>query len=251
MKIIIQARTNSTRLPNKILLPFAEDKTILDIVISTCLQVLPAKKIILATSIAENDNVLEDFSSRYGILFFRGDEQNVAGRFINAAECTGTTKLIRVCSDNPFLLPQSLEKLMTAAATANEDYISFTNANGIPAIKTHLGLYTEFTTLAALKKVLNTTNEVVYKEHVTNFIYSNPQLFNIRFLNMDDCLISRNDLRFTCDTIDDFLMLQQLYSNYITLYGTSLIEAKKLVALTDQHSSFKEVMEKGIKEISK
>ena len=73
-------------------------------------------------------------------------------RFISAAEQYNAQKIIRVCSDNPFLDINSIKKLIeTINENPSADYISF-NINGIPSIKTHYGFWTEYVTLNTLKK---------------------------------------------------------------------------------------------------
>ena len=101
----IQARTGSTRLHNKILLPFDGEKCILDILIGNIKAVFPEMCIVLATTVRKQDDVLEETACKLGIHCFRGDEDNVLDRFIKAGEAFGLDRMVRVCSDNPFLQP--------------------------------------------------------------------------------------------------------------------------------------------------
>ena len=106
--IIIQARTGSTRLHNKILLPFYGEQRIIDILIANIKQACPDKCIVLATTNRPQDDVLAETARQAGILSFRGDEDNVLDRFIRAAEVFGINRFIRVCSDHPKLSIPSL-----------------------------------------------------------------------------------------------------------------------------------------------
>ena len=58
--IIIQARTGSTRLHNKILLPFYGEQRIIDILIANIKQACPDKCIVLATTNRPQDDVLAE-----------------------------------------------------------------------------------------------------------------------------------------------------------------------------------------------
>lgn len=78
--IIIQARTGSTRLHNKILLPFYGEQRIIDILIANIKQACPDKCIVLATTNRPQDDVLAETARQAGILSFRGDEDNVLDR---------------------------------------------------------------------------------------------------------------------------------------------------------------------------
>ena len=207
---IIQARMGSTRLPNKILLPFFNDKCILDLLIEK-LKRIPAADIIIATSVNKNNDILERFCVTRGIKCFRGSENDVLQRFIDAAETFDIDKIIRVCSDNPFLELKSIETLVKESMVSDADYISF-SINGTPSIKTHYGFWTEYTTLKSLHKVRDLTSDNLYHEHVTNFIYTHPQFFSTEWIEGPECLYNRSNIRLTCDTAEDFQCCKEIYS---------------------------------------
>jgi spore coat polysaccharide biosynthesis protein SpsF (cytidylyltransferase family) len=100
--IIIQARTGSARLPGKTLLPFFEDKSILDIIIEN-IQNHFQEKIIIATTQNTQDEKIVEIAKRNKVLWFRGNEENVLKRFIDAAKNFGLNTIIRICGDNPFI----------------------------------------------------------------------------------------------------------------------------------------------------
>ena len=150
--IIIQARTGSTRLHNKILLPFYGEQRIIDILIANIKQACPDKCIVLATTNRPQDDVLAETARQAGILSFRGDEDNVLDRFIRAAEVFGINRFIRVCSDNPFLRPETFNTFFAEHNFCPADYIAYGFADGRPTIKSHLGLYSELTTIDALRR---------------------------------------------------------------------------------------------------
>jgi len=84
---IIQARSGSTRLPDKIMLPFYDNKTILDIQLESIQKHFPGALIIIATTAKEPDDVIADkYSNWTGINLFRGDENNVLFRINLAME---------------------------------------------------------------------------------------------------------------------------------------------------------------------
>ncbi len=91
--IIIQARTGSTRLHNKILLPFYGGQRIIDILIGNIKQACAGKTIVLATTDRPQDDILAEVAREAGICCYRGDEDNVLDRFIRAAEHSTLTAL--------------------------------------------------------------------------------------------------------------------------------------------------------------
>ncbi len=212
--IIIQARTGSTRLHNKILLPFYGGQRIIDILIANIRTACPDKVIVLATTNRPQDDVLEQVAHEAGIACFRGDEDNVLDRFIGAAQAFGIDRFIRVCSDNPFLQADSFNRFFAEHDAAPADYVAYGFADGRPTIKSHLGLFAELTTAEALQRAARSTQEKLYIEHVTIYLYTHPEAFHIRLLPLPDELEGRFDLRFTLDTMEDFTLLQELYTTW-------------------------------------
>ena len=74
IKIIIQARTGSTRLPQKMILPFYENEGIFSLILKRLTSIINKNDIILATSTNENNDVLTDIAKEYGVNYFRGLE---------------------------------------------------------------------------------------------------------------------------------------------------------------------------------
>lgn len=218
VKIIIQARTGSTRLPQKMILPFYENEGIFSLLLKKLTSVFDKNDIILATSVNENNDVLVETAKQYGINYFRGSENDVLQRFIDAAKEFDATNIIRVCADNPFLDVFYIEQLMEKFEQFNCDYLSYMTSDGIPSIKTHYGFWAEAVKLSALEKVKSLTDDSLYHEHVTNFIYANRDIFDVNFFSIIPEIDRHKDIRLTIDTQVDFDIQKEIFSklnNYI------------------------------------
>lgn len=245
---IIQARLGSTRLPGKILLPFYQNQSIIDLLIDK-LQKIENTQIILATSDSEKNDPLEEIANERGIKCFRGSENDVLQRFIDAAEESKTEHIIRVCSDNPFLELDSIKNLISFVQNnPTYDYVSY-NVNGIPTIKTHYGFWTEYVTLSALKKVASLTSETLYHEHVTNYIYTHLDTFKIKLLSTPEIIATNNKIRLTIDTETDFKNAQKIYEELIKQNQYPTIE--EVIYYLDNHPSYYQTMEQEISKNSK
>ena len=229
--IIIQARTGSTRLHNKILLPFYGGQRIIDILIGNIKQACADKTIVLATTDRPQDDILAEVAREAGICCYRGDEDNVLDRFI------------RVCSDNPFLRPDSFRAFFKEHDTRPADYIAYGFADGRPTIKSHLGLFAELTTADALRRAAAATQEKLYIEHVTIYLYTHPEAFSVRLLPLPDELEGRLDLRFTLDTMEDFTLLQELYVAFCEQTDHSI---HALLRLVETHPEYRVKMLENI-----
>jgi spore coat polysaccharide biosynthesis protein SpsF (cytidylyltransferase family) len=208
--IIIQARTGSTRMPEKVIRPFYQEQTILDLLLEK------AKKlnipVVLATTVNPSDDRLCLLAEKHLVPVFRGSENDVLDRFIQAALQFGFNKIIRVCADNPFLDMAGLQTLIDVFEQSDADYLGFQLAGNLPSILTHFGLWAEAVSLMALEKANKLTSEKLYHEHVTNYIYGNPALFNIQFIPAEPIVFSRTDIRMTLDTPEDFEIQKEIFA---------------------------------------
>ncbi len=237
ISVIIQARLGSTRMPKKVLLPFYKDKTILDIIIDKINRI--QVPVFVATTTNPQDDLIETFCRERHVCCFRGSETDVLSRFIECAKGNQITGAIRICSDNPFLDEESLQQLIGYASDSSCDYISYDVA-GTPSIKTHFGFWSEYVTLSAMESVARLTQEKLYHEHVTNYIYTHPDLFSIQWLLVPQEIAVRNDIRLTIDTEADFQNASRLYTEMIG-QGCRM-NAESVLAYLDQHPEYKASM---------
>lgn len=241
MHFILQARLGSTRLPGKILLPFYRDHSILDIIIERISNI--SENIIIATTTNDIDDPIVKYATNKGINHFRGSENDVLNRFINASEKYNVDKIIRICCDNPFITLNELLELKTLAEKEDYDYMSFI-IDTKPSITTHFGFFTEFVTLDALKKVSSLTKNKLYHEHVTNYIYTHPNEFKINFIDETHLLKEKPYIRLTIDTPTDFSNASIIYSHLLEKNMPITIE--NIVKEVDIHHELKEKMKEEI-----
>ncbi len=220
--IIVQARTGSTRLPGKMVLPFYKGKSILELILERFKE---QHHLVLATTTAKNDTVLAELGETVGVDVYRGSEANVLSRFIEAGEKYQMDTIVRICADNPFVNLELFDELLKAYN--GEDYLSFRYENGKPTILGHLGLFCEITTLQTLKEVQKRTKDNLYQEHVTNFIYNNSEIFNVRLIDLPKKLHSYEGIRLTVDTKEDFKITQDLYAQFGT--SSTIDKAQEMI----------------------
>ncbi|MCD4772339.1 MAG: glycosyl transferase family 2 [Bacteroidales bacterium] len=245
--IVIQARTGSTRLPQKMIMPFYKNQSILEIVLKKLTELkLP---IIVATTANKSDNIIENISHKLGIRVHRGEVDNVLKRMIDAAKLIEVKSVVRVCADNPFLNIRFLTDLISFYISKSPDYASFSLENNLPVIKSHQGFWAEIVKLSALEKVLTLTSDKIYLEHVTNFIYSNHEIFNIKFIKAPDYLYNKNEIRLTIDTKEDFQLSGSLYKKYIE--NDKFADINNFIEYIDQSAEIIQIMKNEIRKNTK
>lgn len=245
--IILQARTGSTRMPEKVILPFYQDQSILDLLLEKAK--MTDVPVVLATTVNPSDDRICLLAGSHGVPVFRGSENDVLDRFVQAARKFNFEKIIRVCADNPFLDLPALQTLISEFEKTDSDYLSFQLAGNKPSILTHFGFWTEAVRFNALEKVQQLTSEKLYHEHVTNFVYGNPELFNVQFIQADPLVYSRTDIRLTLDTPEDFEIQQKIFAAISKEKPNFAIP--EIVNWLDRHPEALETMKKEIEKNQK
>jgi spore coat polysaccharide biosynthesis protein SpsF len=201
--IIVQARIESTRLPQKVVLPLINGYSILDIILCRLKDIAGSMQIILATGDPERNKALKEIAEKNKVDFFCGSENDVLKRFIDCANLFGFNKVIRVCADNPFLDMGLLEELVSEYKESTFDYVGF-GIGEMPAILSHFGFFAELVSLNAMVKAHSLTTFGPDTEHVTRYIYSNRDLFAVKLKEVPEEIRNNQDIRLTVDNKSDF-----------------------------------------------
>jgi spore coat polysaccharide biosynthesis protein SpsF len=225
---IIQARMGSTRLPGKVLLRLA-DKTVLEHTIARVRDCSLLDGVVVATTDTARDDEIAAEAARCGAAVFRGSEDDVLSRYYFAALRELAEIVVRVTSDCPLfdghLLTLMIERFSPRNSRRHIDYLSNTLNRTFPR-----GLDAEVFTFAALKTTHYEATTAAEREHVTPYLYRNPQTFAIEnFENHTDL----SEYRWTLDTPEDFQMIETVYS---MLYRSqSRIRTSDVVELLAAH----------------
>jgi len=171
--IIIEARLASTRLPNKVIKKI-KGFTLIEFLILR-LKSLHNVKIILATSNKKENTKLCNIAIKNNISFFRGSEENVLIRVLNAAKKNNIENIISITGDCPIVCPDLVFRLIEFyKKNYNKvDYVSIRNFVG--------GMDTQIYKTKALEKSYKLCKSRLNKEHVTLFIRKSNK-FKKKFL---------------------------------------------------------------------
>jgi len=97
MKIVatIEARMSSTRLPGKVMMPVL-GKPILHYLVERLKSVPSIDEIVLATTINKTDDRLIEFAISENISYFRGSEDDVMLRVVEAADSVSADIVVEI-----------------------------------------------------------------------------------------------------------------------------------------------------------
>lgn len=203
---IVQARMGSSRLPLKSLLCL-RDLPIVDWVLQRLSKARSLDSLIVAVPDTELDEVLARHLRRRGIACVKGSEDDVLGRFRQAAAACDAGAIVRVCADNPLVWGEAVDRLVDFYRHTGCDYAY----NHIP--RGNLwpdGLGAEITSREILEEMDRNARDLSQREHCMNYIWDNPGNFRIATFDPFEDWLCRPDLKLDIDTVDDFRRLSLL-----------------------------------------
>ncbi len=209
MKIVatIEARMTSTRLPGKVMMPVL-GKPILYYLVERLKSVPSIDEIVLATTLNKTDDKIIEFAISENISYFRGSEDDVMLRVVEAADSVDADIVVEITGDCPIIDPQIVEQTILMYRANNADYVSNGHVRSFPD-----GMDTQVFALDVLKKSLSMTNELLDHEHVTLHIRNNPQLFTkINFVAPPE--LDWPELGLTLDEQNDYDLLKIIIEHF-------------------------------------
>ena len=213
--IIVQARMGSTRLPGKVLMNADRADTLLDYSIAQLKKCQYVDKIIIATSILERDDVIEQHCNNIGIDVFRGSEKDVFDRHYQCAKTFSLSTILRIPSDKPLIDPKIVDLVIQNFDSDKFDYIAnfqVTEENGSLVYRSTYpsGTEVEIMSLETLEKTWNEATTLDEKEHVTPYVYLNPDKFKIKILDLEQDL---SGYRWSLDYENDLKVIREIIKN--------------------------------------
>ena len=205
--IIIQARSGSKRLPQKVLAAFA-GKTVLEYVVRRCQQAKHASCCIVATSNLPADDAVSELAASLGVLVFRGSENDVLLRYVEACRQYGVEVLVRITADCPLVDPKIIDQVIEQYERAPADYVFVQDyPNGLGAA--------ELMTLPALERTLAETTpaQTHYREHVMTYIIEHPKEFSLSLLDAPDAL-RKPTIHLSVDCPEDLEITRQIAEHF-------------------------------------
>lgn len=226
---IVQARMGSSRLPGKVLMDI-EGQTMLARVIHRLRRASSLDEIVVATTLQKADETIIEECNHLEVYTFRGAEEDVLDRYVQAANASEAQVVVRITSDCPFVDPQLVDQVIGMFLDAHPDYASNTLVRTYP-----LGLDVEVMTQAALIRAWRQASEPYQRVHVTPYIYEHPELFQLLSVT---ATVDYSPYRWTVDTLEDLGFARAVYAR---LGNTDTFTWQDVVRLLDQEPSLTEL----------
>lgn len=208
--VIIAARTGSTRLPGKALLPLKGLPMIVFLIRRICLSRNADQIVFATTSLSEDDHLAETVAAEK-IAVFRGANEDVVKRYVNAADKYAMEYVIRVTGDCPFVDGETLDYCIEQCRSVKSFDLATTKGFFPKGIDYEIY---DASVMKHLHYKCSMTSED--REHLIKYIYDHPANFRIQRIVPPDRWNWHNK-KFMVDTQDDYDAAQRLINNFDTI----------------------------------
>jgi spore coat polysaccharide biosynthesis protein SpsF len=171
---VVAVRMSSERLPGKTLKVIGS-KPLLAHLLDRVRKAHYVDSIIVATSIAAEDDAIEEFCKSYNTQCYRGDKDNVLQRITDALTIAGASIGINIYGDGPLICPEIIDYMTLRYRMEECDFL----CNNLKTTFAP-GMEVEVFSIEVLKKACSLANKSEEKEHATLFIRKNEGLFKIK-----------------------------------------------------------------------
>lgn len=218
---IIEARMTSSRLPGKVLMESC-GRPMLQHMIERLKRSKELDDVVVATTINADDDPIVALCGKLECHFYRGSEEDVLLRVLEAAEAYHADLIIETTGDCPLIDWRHIDYLVKKYQENEFDFVSNCTERTFPD-----GFDIRVFSTKALRKVSEMTSDPLDREHVAVFFPKHTELFkcyNWKAENEEN----RSDIEVTLDEIGDYKLLnavlEGLYKNNPEFSCTDVIK---------------------------
>lgn len=192
----------STRLPGKVMKEIA-GKPMLYHVINRVKHAKELNDIVIATTNLKEDSQILDLASEMGVRSYAGSQNDVLDRYYQSAIISKAEVIVRITADCPLADPNVIDKVVRYFLINDFDYV------GTSIIPTYPdGIDVEVFNFMSLKKAWSEAKLYSEREHVTPYIWKNPNIFRIENLKNDEDI---SYMRWSVDEQRDLEFVREIY----------------------------------------
>lgn len=204
---VIQARTGSTRLPNKVLRPLA-GKPLLARMVERVLAAELVGTVVVATTAEPSDDPIAALCRDEGFHCFRGHADDLLDRHYRAGKLYNAGTVIKIPSDCPLIDPRVIDRVIGfyLDRPGDFDYVSNLHPATYPD-----GNDVEIMKMAALETAWREATRPLEREHTTPYLWENPDRFRVGNVIWESGLDYSMSRRWTIDYEEDYRFIRAVY----------------------------------------
>ncbi len=204
----IEARMTSTRLPGKVLLPL-EGEPVLSRLVDRLKKSRYIDEIVMATTTNPHDDVIVELAKQKVIKCWRGSEDNVLERVLQAAQSVDADLIVEITGDDPLIDWRHIDHLIDMFTTGSFDYVANNLERTFPR-----GFDVQVFPVAVLNEVYTLTKDPVDLENVSIYIYNHPEKYRLGNWKAMG-FMRRPDIRVTLDTPADYEFINTIFQKLL------------------------------------
>jgi glutamate-1-semialdehyde 2,1-aminomutase len=202
--VIVQARMGSARLPNKVMKAIGGIPMI-ELQLARLARAKQVDQIVVATSTDVGNLPLVAHVCKLGYSCEQGSENDVLGRYVQAAKKHEADVVVRITGDCPLIDPDLVDEAISRFKTARVDYFSNITPPTYPD-----GLDIEVFTFNALEISSLETGDSFDREHVTPYLRKPGKFKTGSMQHLQDL----SALRWTVDEPADFTVIEKVFEYF-------------------------------------
>lgn len=225
--IVVQARTSSSRLPGKVLLPLLGEP-LLARMLERLQAMRTAATLVVATTVDPSDDPIVSLCHRLGVRVFRGHPTDCLERHLGAAESVAADVVVKIPSDCPLIDPAVVDRVLAqwAQSAGRYDYLSNLHPPSWPD-----GQDVEVMSFDALSTANREATRPLEREHTTPFFWENPERFALGNVAWERDLFQTH--RWVVDYPDDLRFVAAVFEK---LYRQKpIFSVEDVVELVENH----------------
>jgi len=204
---VVQARTGSTRLPGKVLLPLG-GKTILEQMLARVRRARLCGTVVVATTYEPADDAIEALARRVAVCCYRGDPLDLLDRHYQVGRALDADLVVKIPSDCPLIDPAIIDRVIGSCLDGHGRYDYLSNLHP----PTHPdGNDVEVCTFEALATAWRVAREPSDREHTTPFFWRHPEAFRIGNMMWETGLDLSCTHRIVLDYAEDYEVIRRVF----------------------------------------
>jgi spore coat polysaccharide biosynthesis protein SpsF len=159
------------------------------------------------------------------------------GRLAEVSRSLLGDAIVRLNVSHPFIDPDLIDRLITAAEASGCDYATFSLRDGRPVTQSKLGVFAEWCRSLAVQRAHRLATGPADRAEATRYLYSRPDLFSRNMIAVPPRL-DRDDMRLAIDDEEDWEELQTI----LDALGPESLDWQYIASLLDRQPTMRERM---------
>jgi spore coat polysaccharide biosynthesis protein SpsF len=213
--VVVQARTGSSRLPNKVMMPLA-GRPLLQRMIERVRGARTPFELVVATTSDAGDDVIRALCRSLGVQCYSGHPTDLLDRHYRAAVSARADEIVKIPSDCPLIDPAVIDRVLAfhAEHRGELDYTSNLHPASYPD-----GNDVEVIPFGVLEEAAREATRPLEREHTTPFVWERPARYRLGNVAWETGLNYSMTHRWTIDYAEDYEFISAVYDELWSATG--------------------------------